>query len=169
MSSLRHVPADARQRHQQVLGVQDADDVVGLVLPQRNARVLALQDLVDHLLRRIVDVDGLHLGAMDHDVEHLQASQVEHAAEHRRIALGDGAADGLELDGAADLLVRGQDVGGIVALGRRELQDQAHDELDRRRERIEQHDHHPHDRRHEQRHAVGEGAARRSWAGRRRR
>ena len=39
----------------------------------------------------------------------------------------------LQLDGAADLLVRGQDIGGIVALGRRELQDQADDELDRRR------------------------------------
>ena len=81
----------------------------------------------------IVDVDGLHLGAMDHDVEHLQAAQVEHAAEHRRIALGDRAADGLQLDGAADLLVRGQDIGGVVALGRRQLQEQAHDELDGRR------------------------------------
>ena len=116
--------------------MQHADDVLGLVLPQRHARVLAFHDFVDHLLGRVVDVDGLHLGAVDHDVEHLQVAQVEHAAQHRRVALGERAANRLQLDGAPDLLVRRQDVGGIVARGRRQLQQQAHDVLDGGGERI---------------------------------
>ena len=136
--------------------MHDTDDVLGLVLPQGYAGMLAFQYLVDDLLGGIVDVDRLHLGAMDHDVEHLQAPEIEHAAEHRRIALGDGAADGLQLDGAADLLVRRQDVGRVVALGGCQPQDQADDELDRRGQRTEERDDDPHDRRHEQRHAVGE-------------
>ena len=81
----------------------------------------------------------------------------EHAAQHRGVALGECAAPGLEVDGAADLLVRLENVGRIVAAGRRQLEDLADRELNRHRERIEHHDRRPHDRCDEQRYAVGEG------------
>ena len=115
MSSFAASQPMRAERDEQVLGVQDADDVLGLVLPQRNARVLTLQDLVDHFLRRVVGMSMVCiLVRWTMMSSTCRLSQVQHAAEHRRIALGDGAADGLELDGAADLLVRGEDVGGIV-------------------------------------------------------
>ena len=66
----------------------------------------------------------------------LQIAQIEHAAEHVGVAAGDRAFLGLQLDRAADLLVRRENVGRVVALARRQLQDLADDELDRRGERL---------------------------------
>ena len=94
---------------------------------------------------------------MHHDVGHLQVAQVEHAAQHVGIVTGDRALLGLQIDGAADLLARGENVGLVVGRGRRELQELAHDERDRHRDRIEDDDHRPHHRRDEKRDPVGIG------------
>ncbi len=84
---------------------------------------------------------------MHHDVGHLQIAQVEHAAQHVGVVAGDGTFLGLQLDRAADLLVRGEDVGLVVGRGRRELQKLPHDELDRHGDRLEDDDGGAHDRR----------------------
>ncbi len=137
--------------------MEDADDVVGLVLPDGNARVLARQDLLDQAGRRVRRVQRLHLGPVHHDVEDAQILQVEDAAEHGRVLLRHRATLTLQLDGAADLLVRLENVGGIVALRRRQLQEEAHDRLDGDRERRQQRDQHAHDRRDEQGGTIGPG------------
>ena len=93
-------------------------------------------------LRRIVGAEHLHLGAVDHDVGDLKVAQVEHAAEHVGVVTPDGALLRLQIDGAADLLVRGEDVGLVVLGRRREGQDPADDDLDRAREGSEQNNDH---------------------------
>ena len=115
------------------------------------------QQLVDDLLRRVVGVDRLHLGPVHHDVGDLQIAQVEHAAQHVGVVTRDGAFDLLQLDGAADLLVRGKDVRLVVELARRQLQKLADDEFDRHGDRIQDDDDDAHDRRDEERHAIGIG------------
>ena len=77
-----------------------------------------LQNLVEDILRVAVDVERFHLGAMDHDVGDLEIAQIKHAAEHLRIVLQNGAFFRLKIDGAADLFMRGQDVGGVVLLAK---------------------------------------------------
>jgi hypothetical protein len=53
---------------------------------------IGLHQLFEHARGRIAgDVDRFHLGAMDHDVGDLEVAQIEHAAEHVGIALGDRA------------------------------------------------------------------------------
>ena len=67
---------------------------------------------------------------MDHDVDDLQIAQIEHAAEHVRVALAHRAFLLRQLDRAAQLLVAGEDVGGVVDLARRQLEELADDEGD---------------------------------------
>ena len=127
---LLDIPAVASECNQQILGVEHADDVLGLVFPDRHARILRLQNRVDDLTVGFVGVHGLHLGAMYHDVEHLKIGQVENAAEHMRIVFLHAAIALAKLDRATQLLMRFQDVGGIV-LGRRcQPQQPPHDVLD---------------------------------------
>ena len=102
------VALGALQRAQQVLGVQDADDVLGLVAPQRDARELGLEHCVDDLFGRIVGVDRHHLGAMDHDIGHRQVAQIEQAAHHVAVVLLDAASRCSEIDRRRDLRA-GQD------------------------------------------------------------
>ena len=61
-------PPAALDRAQQILGVDDADDVLRLVSQSGHAGVGGRQDLVDDLVRRLVGVDRVHVGAVDHDV-----------------------------------------------------------------------------------------------------
>ena len=84
--------------------MDDADDVLRLALPQRHAGIGAGEDVVDDVAERLVGVDGVHGGAVDHDVGDVELAEVEQAAE--AVALGlDHAALGVEqVDLAADLL-----------------------------------------------------------------
>ncbi len=71
------------QVRQQVLGVEDADDVVEVLLEDRQARMAGPHDHVEHLLEGIVDIhradaDARHhhlvdalLGELDDPVDHL--------------------------------------------------------------------------------------------------
>jgi hypothetical protein len=88
---LAHVAVGRANGPQQVLGVQDADDVLRLVAPQRNAGVFGRQHLAHDVLGRQVGVDQHHLGAMDHDVGDLKLAQIEQPAEHIAVELFDAA------------------------------------------------------------------------------
>ena len=103
----------------------------------------------------------LHLGAVDHDVLDGQTGQIEHAAEHVAVALLHAAFLVLQIDGAAQFLMRRQDVGLVVFLGRRQLEQLPHDEFDGDGHRRQQPDDGAHDRRHQQRHTVGTGEGQR--------
>ena len=67
---------------QQVLGEQDADDLVAVFADHRKARVTRLDHDRQDLLRRIVAIDDDHLRARHHDVAHLQLDDLQHAFEH---------------------------------------------------------------------------------------
>ncbi len=137
--------------------MQDSDDVFRLVAPDRNARVLRLQDLLDDPVRRIVGIECLHLGAMDHDVVDAQRAEIEHAAEHVSVMARDRAFLRLQLDGAADFLVRRENVGFVVDPRRSQLQQQCNDRLNDEHRRTKHGDHDLHDRGDRQRQTVGVG------------
>ena len=86
--------------------MQDADDVLGRVAPQRHARHRRGEHRLDRLLGRQAGVDHDHLGAVDHHVGDGEVAQVEQAAEHVAILLLDAALAMQEIDRAAQLLVR---------------------------------------------------------------
>ena len=92
---------------------------------------------------------------MDHDIEHLQFAEVEHAAQHVGVAAFDRAALGLQLDGATDLVVGGQDVRCVIFRRRTELQKKPDDPLDGHREWRQQPNHAAHEWRDQQRRPVG--------------
>ena len=135
---LGEVAAGRLDRAQQVLGVQDADDVLRRVAPQRNARDRRGEHGLDDVLGRIVGVDGDHLGAMDHHVVDGEVAQVEQAAEHVAIVLLDAALVVQQVDRAAQFLVRRQHRLIVADARAGEPQDAAHQRLDRRQHRPEQ-------------------------------
>ena len=67
---------------QQVLGHQDADDVVALLLEHRKARVAGADDDVEHLVVRRVDVEQVHVAARDHHVAGGHVGHPDDALEH---------------------------------------------------------------------------------------
>src|SRR3546814_12230040 len=52
------------------------------LLPQRHAGEGAGQDLLDDLGRRLIDVDGPHVLAVDHDLLHPDVAEIEDRAQH---------------------------------------------------------------------------------------
>ena len=108
-------------RAQQRLGMQHADDVVGLAAPERQARMRACQHRLDDLLRRLVGIDGGEIAAMDHDVADDDVVEIEDRMQHGAGFLFLAARLGMEIDGAAQLrlrLVRAQVGGDIGAQSR---------------------------------------------------
>ena len=116
---LRHEPGLGHDRHdveaveigevgmdrpQQVLGVQDAHDVVRLALPDRKPRVGAADDLIQDVGGPRPAVDHLHGLAMRHDRADVDFVQVENAVEHVVLVLDHLALARLQGDGAAQLL-----------------------------------------------------------------
>ena len=134
--------------------MQHADDIFRLVFPHRRAGILRLQNFIDDFGWFFIDVDRFHLGAVDHDVGHLQIAQIKHAAKHVGVALGEGAFLGLQIDRAADLFVRRQNIGRIVSAARRHAQQLPDDEFDRLGRGCQQRNHDAHDRRDSERDAV---------------
>ena len=99
-------------RRQEVLGVQYADDALGLAAPDRESRIGAGHHLFQDLGQRLVGVDRLHGAAMGHHRAHLDLGKIENAAEHVAILFGHGALVGMQVDGAAHRLE-----GGGVEIG----------------------------------------------------
>jgi hypothetical protein len=108
------VAAHLAQRTQDVAHMDDADDVVGLVPPQRQARVRRGQHLVEHRARRIVRVEAHHGAAVHHDLAHFDLRQIQHAPEHGALVLDHLVLALVQLDRAAQLLRRRDD--GLVRL-----------------------------------------------------
>ena len=94
----------AAHPRQQVLGVQHADDAVGIAAPDRQAGVGAAHDLVEDLLRRRVGVDADDVLAVGHDLADLDAGEVEDAAQHVALLLADHAVLARQVDQVAQLL-----------------------------------------------------------------
>ena len=77
----------ARHLVEQVLGVDDAGQLVEALAPGRVARVAALGDLAADRLGRIVEVDPHHLHARRHHASDRAVGEAQHAVDH--VALGD--------------------------------------------------------------------------------
>ena len=82
--------------------------------PQRHARVRgAASTALDDVLRRIVGVDGDHLGAMDHHVGDFELAEAEDVvdvfglADRHLAVLGRFLDQPLDLDVGQDLVLRG--------------------------------------------------------------
>ena len=146
---LGEIAARRLDRAQKILGVQDADDVLGFALPQRDARDLGLEHGLHHLLRRIVGADRDHLGAVDHDVGDGEVAQIEQTAEHVAVLLLDAAFMVQEIDGSAQFLVRGEESPVDPDPKSEQAENPAHQHLDAHQQWSEQ-PHDPCDRTHHQ-------------------
>ena len=68
---------------QQILGQQDPDDVVAVAFIHRKARMRGLLHIRNEGLRRIGDIDCIHLGPRHHDVARGQLRYLEDTLDHR--------------------------------------------------------------------------------------
>jgi len=93
---------------QQVLGEQDADHVVAVLVDDRETRMRRADHLRHEFLHLLVDIDHVHLRARDHDVAHLHFGDGERA-------LGDGQRVGVE---QVALVGRAQQLDQVGAVGR---------------------------------------------------
>ena len=152
---LFRVPARQSQGAQKILGVQDADNIIGVFAPQRHARIGRGDDLAHDLGGRQVGVDRQHFGAMDHDVGDRQLLEVEQTAEHVAVGAGDVAFAVHQIDGAFQLLLRSQQAVRLAEADAAHEQRAAHDLFDAIEGRAEQSDEKRHDPDDRQRHAVG--------------
>ena len=106
MSTFPASPSTACKRAQQIFDVQDADDVFGIVAPERQSRHRRGDDGIDDILGRIVGVERDHVGAVDHHVGDHQFAQIEHAAEHVAVERLHVALPMQQIDGATQFLAR---------------------------------------------------------------
>ena len=134
--------------------MQHADDVVGLVLPQRQTGVRALDRRADDLGRRQVGVDRAHLLAVRDDFRDFHIRQVEDRAQHGPLVAHLLALAGVQVDGAAQLLLRMLGAQGRRHLDAEQLEGGAHQHVHGVGDRKQQEDDHPQDRRHLQRQAI---------------
>ncbi|MEJ1969845.1 MAG: hypothetical protein WDN03_14590 [Rhizomicrobium sp.] len=89
-----------------VLGVDHADDVLRLPAPYRHAGMAGIEHFLQHVLRRHGGVDRYHVLAVDHDVGDGELAQVEHARDHVAVLALHRAFLVMQVDGAADLVMR---------------------------------------------------------------
>jgi len=69
---------------QQVLGQQNSNDVVAVLVDDREARVRGFDDVGNEGFGRVVDVDHIHLRARDHDLADAHLGHLQHALDHRQ-------------------------------------------------------------------------------------
>ncbi len=79
----------ALQVRQQVLGVQDADDVVEALLEHRQPGVAGGDDHVEHLVDRVVDVDGADADAGHHHLVDALVPELDDPVDHLLLVLLD--------------------------------------------------------------------------------
>ena len=94
--------ASRGQFGQQVLGIEDAHDVVAVLLKDRDPRVARLDHELEHLLPGKRQGDRDHVGAGHHDLGNRHVAQLDHPLDHLpgvllqqalAMALGDDRAD----------------------------------------------------------------------------
>jgi len=69
---------------QQILGQQDADDVVAVAVVYGKTRVCGFDHMRDEHFGRVVDVDDVHLRARNHDFADAHFGYLQHAFDHRQ-------------------------------------------------------------------------------------
>ncbi|MNE19039.1 hypothetical protein D3C80_1121040 [compost metagenome] len=69
-------------KRQQILGHQNAFDVIFIFADHREARVGGFDNHVQALFQRLVTLERHHLGARDHDVAHALLGDIHHAFQH---------------------------------------------------------------------------------------
>ena len=106
---LGHVAVGGLNRAQQVLDVQDADDVLRLVLPDGQPRVRAGERLRDDPVGRIVAVEGAHVRPVDHDIGDFELAETEQVVDELGVALLHFAMLGRNVYETFDLVI-GEDV-----------------------------------------------------------
>ncbi len=150
-----HVPVGFGQGLEQVLGVQHADDVLRIVLVERQPGMGRVEHFPHQLARRQFRVQHDDILAVDHDLGDVHLRQVQHAAQHHPVAAFHQALRVVVLDRAANLLVGGQHVGLHRQVDAEWPQHLPHEPLDGEDDRAE-HPHHQHHRRGQgARHQVG--------------
>ena len=90
--------------------MKDADDLLAFAAPERQPGVRALERGIHHLIGGQVDVDRVHLGPVHHDVGDGELAEIEHAAQHVAVELHHAAFLVVQVNGAAQLLMGGQDL-----------------------------------------------------------
>jgi hypothetical protein len=106
-------------------------------------------------LRRLVDVDGAHRGAMDHHVGDFQIVQVEQPAQPVAILLHERALAVQHSHRSPQFLMPGQHRLPLQQIDAECRQEVAHDPVDRGRKPAEQEHRKPRERRDEQRELLG--------------
>ena len=122
----------------EVLGVDHADDVLGLAAKDRDAGVRRVDRLLEDLGGRHLGVDHLDVAAVHHHLLDLALAEVERAEEPVAVGLLHRPLGGVQRDRAGDLLLRGEEVGPRVDVDAEEPQDQPHEGAHRVHERREQ-------------------------------
>ncbi len=149
-----HQPVDGAQ---QVLGVHQADDVLGLAVEDGQAGVPGLQALGQDRLRIARGVDHLDLAPVEHHLLDRAVREVERAEDAVAVLLLDHALGMAEMERAGDLLAHREHVGVGVGLHPEEVEDPAHQPA-HRADHGGEHPHHHGDRRRDQRRrALGVG------------
>lgn len=123
------------QRAGNVAHMEDADDVLGIALVDRQPGMRAVQRLGDDFRRRLVGIDHHDGFAVHHDVVDGQLAQVEHAAEHVAVVLHHAAFLVVQGDGAAQFVMGGKH--RSFHIGAEHAQRAAHHELHRTHDRRE--------------------------------
>ena len=117
----------------EVLGVDDADDVLRLAAEDRDAGVRRVDRLLEDLGRRGVGVDHLDVAAVHHHLLDLPLVEVERAEEEVAVGLLHRAVGVVQGDRPGDLVLRGEEVRLRIDLDAEEPQHQRARRRGRRR------------------------------------
>ena len=108
----------AGEFRQEVLGVEDAQDIVAVAAVDGNPRVAAMDRLLDHLFPGERGGEGEHVGPRGHDLRDVGVAQLDHALDHLpRLFLEQALAMPFGDNGADVLLERFLVGGGDAAAG----------------------------------------------------
>ena len=125
----------ARQRveQQQVLAVDEADDVVDVVLVHRHPRVAVLLEQLDEVAQLVLAVDGDDVRARDHDLAHGLVPDLDDPVDHLVLLLLDHALLFGDVQQREELLLS-----EIWGPGRAPSGDGARDDRDRPQDRAQE-------------------------------
>ncbi len=131
---------------QQILGMHDADDVVGVVAIERQARVVALEALIEDRFRIGHGVDHLDLRAVQHDLLDGAFAQIQRAQHAVAVLFLDHTLGLAQKERAGDLFAHRKNMTVRVGLDPEKPQDDTHEPAHGGHDRRKDLDHHEDDR-----------------------